>query len=107
MRPFLKQFWGRLRAVPRLDGCGNCSAPAGWQGLEPHLERLVELRNNIAHANYTETLNSLALGANPEQQARDFYNHVVDAIRLVNEGTGYDTRSKVELDEYFRPLKVT
>ena len=31
----------------------------------------------------------------------------VQAIRLVNEGTGYDTRSRKELDEYFEPLKVS
>lgn len=104
---FLKQFWSRLRAVERLDGCGSCSPPEGWQGLESHLRRLVDLRNSIAHANYTETLNFLSAGADPQQQARDFYNCVVDAIRLVNEGTGYETRSKEELDEYFGPLKVT
>jgi hypothetical protein len=107
MGPFLKQFWSRLQAVARLDGFGNCSAPARWQRLEPHLKRLVDLRNNIAHANYTETLNFLSVGTNLEQQARDYYNFVVDAIRLVNEGTGYDTRSNEELDNYFRPLKVS
>ncbi len=107
MGPFLERFWSRLRAVARLDGRGKCSAPAGWQRLEPHLKRLVDLRNNIAHANYTETLNFLSVGDNPQQQARNFYNYVVDAIRLVNEGTGYDTRSNEELDEHFRPLKVT
>ena len=105
--PFLEKFWIRLRAVARFDGCGNCSPPASWQGLEPHLKRLVDLRNNIVHANYTETLNFLSVGTNPQQQARDFYNYVVDAIRLVNEGTGYDTRSNEELDEYFRPLKLS
>jgi hypothetical protein len=106
MGRFLKQFWSRLQAVARLDGCGNCSAPASWQRLEPHLKRLVDLRNSIAHANYMETLNFLSVGTNPEQQTRDYYNYVVDAIRLVNEGTGCDTRSNKELNEYFKPLKV-
>ncbi len=106
MGPFLKQFWSRLQSVARLDGCGNCSASASWQELEPHLKRLVDLRNNIAHANYMETLHFLSVGTNPEQQASDYYNYVVDAIRLVNEGTGYDTRSNKTLDEYFKQLKV-
>jgi len=106
MGPFLKKFWSRLRAVVRLDGCGNCSVPTSWQGLEPHLRRLIDLRNNIAYANYMETLNFLSEATNPEQQARNYYNYVVDAIRLVNEGTGCDTRSNKELDEYFKPLKV-
>ena len=104
--PFLEKFWSRLRTVVRLDGRGNCSPPASWERLEPHLKRLVDLRNDIAHANYTETLNFLSANVDPQQQARDFYNYVVDAIRLVNEGTGYETRSKEELDEYFGPLKV-
>lgn len=103
---FLNEFWGRLASVPRLDGKGSCLPPSEWSSIEPRLKRLVKLRNDIAHANYTDTLQFLSEAHGPTEEARDLYNAVVQAIRLVNEGTGYDTRSKEKLDDYFKPLEV-
>ncbi len=105
--PFLDNFWGRLASVARLDGQGSCLPPSDWSTIEPHLKRLVKLRNDIAHANYTDTLQFLSQTSSPTEEARDLYNAAVQAILLVNEGTGYDTRSRKELDEYFEPLKVS
>ncbi len=102
----LDKFWGRLASVPRLDGQGSCLPPSDWSTIEPQLKRLVKLRNDIAHANYTDTLQFLSPTSSPTEEARDLYNAAVQAIRLVNEGTGYDTRSRKELDDYFEPLKV-
>ncbi len=105
--PFLNKFWGRLASVTRLDGQGSCLPPSDWLTIEPDLKRLVKLRNHIAHANYTDTLQFLSQTSSPTEQVRDLYNAAIQAIRLVNEGTGYDTRSRKELDEYFEPLKVS
>ena len=105
--PFLNNFWGRLARVPRLDGRGSCVPPSDWSTIEPRLKRLVRLRNDIAHANYADTRQFLSETSSPTEEARCLYNTVVQAIRLINQGTGYDTRSGKELDEYFEPLKVS
>jgi hypothetical protein len=104
--PLLETFWVRLQHVARLDKNGNCSQPNEWKALEPRLKYLVDLRNDIAHANYNETLSFLSKSSDPLQQACDLYNCVIDAIRLINEGTGDDTRSREEMNQYFAPLKV-
>jgi hypothetical protein len=104
--PLLDKCLGRLSGVARLDDHGNCSAPAAGQVVEPILKRLVEARNDIAHANYKETLRFFSGGADPQDQARHFYNALIDGIRFINEGTGFDTRPKEELDKYFQPLKA-
>ncbi len=49
--PFLKKFWIRLANKNRLDSTGYCEPPADWSSIEPQLESLIQLRNNIAHAN--------------------------------------------------------
>jgi hypothetical protein len=105
-KTFLPRFWKRLSQSQRWDGAGNCAPPPEWVDVEPHLRRLINIRNDIAHANYEETLQFISAGAKPVDKARELYNAVVDAIRLVNQGTGYDARAPKELQEYFRPLKV-
>ena len=42
----------------------------------------------------------------PSESARHFYNAVVEAIKLVNIGTGYETDPRDEVDRYCEPLKV-
>lgn len=42
----------------------------------------------------------------PIKMARRYYNSVVDALRLINIGTGYETRPDEEVKEYFKPLRV-
>ncbi len=98
-------FWALLRNTDRCDGKGKCAAPKEWPKCKAELKKLIRLRNKIAHANYEKVLgfvgreDSLVL-------ARSYYNAVVDAIMLINIGTGYDPRPLDDIEEYFRPLKM-
>lgn len=103
---FFGQFWNRLSKKERLDGNGKCGPPSEWSLIEPDLKSLIGRRNEIAHANYSETVQFISAGLDPVATARKFYNAVIDAIRLVNQGTGYDVKGPEELKEYFRPLRV-
>ena len=107
LAPLLNNFWKRLSDIDRLDKRGKCSPPREWNNCFKDLEQLVKLRNNIAHANYVEILSSFSGAESPLKMARRYYNSVVDAIGLINIGTGYETRPDEEVKEYFRPLRVT
>ncbi len=104
--PLFDKFWYRLRNTNKLNSTGFCQPPPDWSSIESDLKSLIKLRNNIAHANYDETIQFIAGSSDPMTEARKFYNIVVDAIRLVNQGTGYDPRPEDELKKYFQPLKV-
>jgi hypothetical protein len=105
--PFLKQFWPRLGSATRFDGGGTCAAPQEWAALERDLNRLVAVRNDLAHANYHDALQFLSeSNPSPAAEAARLFNSVVEAIKLINIATGYDTRGRAEIDTYFRPLKV-
>jgi hypothetical protein len=102
--PCLGNFWRRLAGVTRLDGTGPCRPPADWAKVEPLLRELRDRRNSLAHANYSETLSFLAASSDPAKEAIRLYNGVVEAIKLINLGTGYETRPTDKVDEYFRSL---
>jgi hypothetical protein len=106
LTPLLNNFWKRLSNIDRLDKKGKCSPPTEWNNCFKDLEQLVKLRNNIAHANYFETLSSFSGAESPIKMARRYYNSVVEALRLINIGTAYETRPDEEVKEYFRPLRV-
>jgi hypothetical protein len=59
----------------------------------------------MAHANYEEVVRFLG-GSDSLTRAREYYNAVVDALMLINVGTGYDTRPLDAMKTYFEPLKV-
>ena len=105
LTPLFERFWRTLSRVDRLDGMGKCSPPAQWAVCESILKELISVRNQMAHANYQEVLTFLG-GTDPLRRARQYYNTVVDAIMLINLGTGYETRLSGEVEEYFHPLKV-
>ena len=104
LKPCLDKFWSRLAAVPRRDGHGLCLPPDEWAAIKPRLDQLVTMRNKLAHADYTEIVRFLESGQDSEQQAKSFYQAVVEAIKLINLGTGYETRPRDEVNEYFRAL---
>ena len=106
LTPLLNKFWKRLYDIDRLDKRGKCSAPTEWNNCFKDLEELVNLRNEIAHANYSEILSSFSGPESPLKMAHRYYNSVVDAIRLINIGTGYEIRPDEEVEEYFRPLRI-
>lgn len=107
LKPLLSSFWLRLGHVQRLDRKGQCTAPPGWRRLERTLTYLVKLCNGLAHANYTETLAAFGKKRRPATAALKCYNAVIDAVRLINQGTGYDAdRTPTEHRRYFEPLKV-
>lgn len=106
LRPCLDQFWNRLAKVHRRDGHGLCLPPVEWAAIKPQLDQLVTLRNTLAHANYTKIVRFLESGQDAEQQAKSLYRAVVEAIKLINLGTGYETRPVDEVNEYFRALLV-
>ena len=105
LSPLFDGFWKALRNVDRLDGAGKCAPPTQWASLAPRLKRLITLRNQMAHANYVNVLKFLGQ-KDPPRQARDHYNDVVEAIMLINLGTGYETAPFDEVEKYFAPLRV-
>ena len=100
------QFWPRLKDKNRADNTGLCRKPPSWKSIRGSLDKLVELRKIIAHAKYSELANYLRNRDDHLQTAYHYYNTVVDAIRLINQGIGHDTRSEDMLVKYFEPLKV-
>jgi hypothetical protein len=104
--PLLQQFWKCLSNIDRLDGQGKCTPPNGWKACIRELEALVKLRNNIAHADYDKTLAYFGSKSDAQAVACQYYNAVVEALRLINLGTGYETPPITEVEEYFKPLRV-
>jgi hypothetical protein len=104
--PLLSCFWPRLAVIDRLDKNGKCLPPPEWSSCEPDLQHLVQLRNDIAHADYKATLQAFSGGPTPDCVACQLYNSVVEAVKLINIGTGYDVRSRGDIDVYFEPLNV-
>jgi hypothetical protein len=105
--PLLDLFWNRLATVPRLDGKGHCAPPPEWKRCERTLRDLVGLRNGLAHADYQRTLGGFGKRRRPGTAALKYYNAVVDAVRLINQGTGSDPqRNANQRRSYFEPLKV-
>ena len=81
--------------------------PSEWKDLRKRLQKLLELRNKIAHgqrAPVSELLN--ATDPPLKTQAIDGYNALIDAIRIINVAISYDTREGDELDEYYAQLQV-
>jgi hypothetical protein len=107
LKNLLKEFWSKLAGRARVDGKGEITIPAEWDSISAVLSELADVRNDIAHANHRETLAFIrGAGSDPTTRARTFFNAVVDAIRIVNQGTGYDDRPDPELRAYFEPVKV-
>lgn len=106
LTPLLKNFWSRLATIDRIDHNGKCQPPPDWSNCESDLNRLVKLRNKIVHVDYQDTLRAFANCSSPEVLARQLYNSVIEAIKLINVGTGYDVRSRKDIDAYFDKLKV-
>jgi len=106
LNPLLKCFWPRLSNKNRLDKKGKCLPPTEWNDCFEDLLQLVELRNDIAHANYCEILSFFSGAETPLKKARKYYHSVVDAIRIINIGTGYEIRPDEEAKEDFKPLRV-
>jgi len=104
--PLLNCFWPRLAVIDRLDKNGKCLPPPEWGSCEPDLQHLVRLRNDIVHADYKATLHAFSSASTPDSVACQLYNSVVEAVKLINIGTGYDVRSRTDIDAYFEPLKV-
>jgi hypothetical protein len=104
--PLLDIFWRELSKVDKYEDNVKCSPPGEWKSIKADLTKLVELRNRIAHANYKKTSQIFADESEGIKQALRCYNAVVDAVKLINFGTGYDKRPLNELEEYFKPLKV-
>ena len=105
LSPLFDRFWNELSGVDRLDKNGKCAPPAQWKALEPVLKKLIFLRNKMAHANYEDILKFLAQ-PDPPKKSREYYNAVVDAVMLINLGTGYEARSQPEVKKYFSALLV-
>ena len=103
LRNLLESFWDRLTDCRKVNGEGNCEKPEGWEDCSTKLMELVNFRNKIAHANYEGVLRLLA-GIDPEERALEFYNAVVDAIKLINIGTGHDKGTEGERELYYSPL---
>ena len=100
-----EKFWPRLETMDRLDRAGKCKKPVEWKECADTLKKLVSVRNDIAHANYEETIQMLSATMDPADMARRYYNSLIDAIMLINISTGYETRPFHEIEEYFKPLK--
>ena len=100
-----RDFWRRLDNINRCDGNGKCAKPEEWGKHVEKLKEMIRRRHDITHASYKKVLRFLD-GEDSLADARSYYNAVVDALRLINIGTGYDKRPHNVIEEYFRPLKL-
>jgi hypothetical protein len=81
--------------------------PQEWQSVRARLQRLLELRNRIAHGQRDPV--ALLLGeTNPtlRERAVDGYNAVIDAIRIINVAIGYEKKRGAALRNYYAQLQV-
>ena len=69
--------------------------PREWTRVKKNLRKLVELRNEIAHADWTKLSRRLATTRYKRREAKRLYNAVIDAIRILNHAVGYDPRQGV------------
>lgn len=107
LSPLFGRFWNELSGKNKLNSVGgHCQPPQEWSSIKQDLKDLIKLRNNIAHANYDEMIQFYVGISDPMIEAQRFYNIVVDAIMLINIGTGYDPGPEDELRKYFQLLKV-
>ena len=106
LKELLDKFWTYLAATERKDRQGKCKAPVNWQSCEDKLSELVTLRNKIAHGNYNEILGEFTNEQDAADKAKELYNAVVEAMMLINIATGYNTRTRDEIEAYFAPLRV-
>ena len=104
LRSLLGFFWKRLESVKRCKGDGYCAPPQGWDQCAKQIEKLSRLRNLIVHADCRNLLVELNEDR-AEATARRHYNNVVDAMKLINKGTGYSTGEPSDADEYWDRLK--
>jgi len=103
LNELLDCFWCWLSRIGKWDGTGLCAQPDGWSSLEKSLDSLRKVRNDIVHSKRKQVL--AALGSDPLTIACDFYNAAIDAIRLVNWGTGY-TNEQSASQQYWDGLKL-
>jgi len=96
----------RTRSVSGLNG-KPVRFPAEWRRVLPRVQRLLELRNSIAHGNAPRVGDLLAAqGPSIKVQARRGYNAFIDAVRVINIAIGYEDRRGADLRAYYAALKV-
>jgi hypothetical protein len=101
----IKTFWSKLAHVPKISGVGMCSQPPEWALIEADLQQLRQLRNSMAHGNLERVRADLPSDRAPEVALR-MYNSVVQAIALVNIGTGYESETPSAVLSRFSMLHV-
>ena len=103
LNDLIDHFWDRVSGQTRLDLGGPCAEPADWRTVKPHLKHLCELRNSVAHGNRATLVAKLI--PTPEEAAKTAYNHLMDALRIMNVGIGYVTAGSDPV-AYFNSLKL-
>ncbi len=96
----------RARSVPGFHGRA-IRFPAEWKRVLPRLQRLLELRNLIAHG-HTTKVRALISSRWPSmrREARRCYNAFIDGVRIINIAIGYESLRGAELRAYYSALKV-
>lgn len=104
----LTNFRRRVETAQRLDGKGLVHLPAEWASIEPRLQHLNTIRNQIAHANYRKLLQLLPRDSRQSRVvALRCFNALVDAIRVTNRAVGgYERLSKSDARRYYARLKI-
>jgi hypothetical protein len=96
----------RTRSSRGLDGKPIRFA-AEWRQVLPRIQKLLELRNKIAHGN-SRSVATLLVARSPsiKLQARRGYNTFIDAVRVINLAIGYEDRRGADLRDYYKAMKV-
>lgn len=103
LEDMIDNFWLWVTGLPRRREPGVCAEPAEWAGVKRLLHDARVLRNKIGHAD-GNALRRL-LGTDTLRDAVKHHAAVLDAIRLVNWGTGY-TNDKSKSRDYWERLKL-
>lgn len=96
-------FWTFVSQRPKWNHKGQCRRPDDWNNIKRILAELATMRDKIAHARWTELLS--ALDGNELEKAKRYFNAVIDAMMLINEGIGYVTEGN-DPRAYFPRLKL-
>ncbi len=104
----LANFRRRVETARRLDGKGLVRLPAEWASIEPRLQHLNTIRNQIAHANYRKLLRLLPRDSRQSRGvALRCFNALIDAIRVTNRAVGgYEDLPTRDARGYYARLKI-
>jgi len=100
----IENLWIKLENVNTERSKKKCVKPKGWDTFRKRLDHWVELRNALAHANYTKIQGLIPKGK-AITEAKKCYNDMVELIKILNGALEYYEGNKRDFIQYMNCLK--